>query len=1121
LNGIFTELTDIKTTITDCCADIQIDFDGVFTTLEDIRSSLTACCEDISGIFTVLNNLQISTTVDIDLSGIFTVLNNLTFTCFFDLVVNATVLTDLSGVYTTLEDIKTTLTDCCADIQIDFNGVFTTLEDIRSSLTACCDDISGIFTVLNNLQISTTVDIDLSGIFTVLNNLTFTCFFDLVVNATVLTDLSGVYTTLEDIKTTLTDCCADIQIDFDGVFTTLEDIRSSLTACCEDISGIFTVLNNLQISTTVDIDLSGIFTELTDIKTTITDCCADIQIDFDGVFTTLEDIRSSLTACCDDISGIFTVLNNLQISTTVDIDLSGIFTELTDIKTTITDCCADIQIDFDGVFTTLEDIRSTLTACCTDIAGIFTVLNSLELSCTLICDLNGVFTELTDIKTTITDCCADIQIDFDGVFTTLNSLELSCTLICDLNGVFTELTDIKTTITDCCADIQIDFDGTFTVLEDIRVTLTECCEEILIAIQNSTACAQSGITQAAIDAGGGFLVITATGNYSLKEDITAAGGSPNNAIIEIAVSDCTLDLCGRTIYGANGNTTNGIVTVTGLHNITIKNGNVIGIDGNGIKIDPNVVDLNLDTITTMTCGCFGILLLGDIADVEDLPDAVSNGYITNCQVIQCGSTLDDTVAACVSKKTMHRRLPGPTRFTLGGNGGLGVFGCKSLSFENCHFNENTNNSSNMYAAIVNSCQNIEFINCQFNDNMGQLDGVGLYLLDSRNTVVKDCIFARNTANTVTAVGVLLSGSFNNVFTNCKSLAHRGNNASGYLSITGNNNSFINCIATDMVADEAGGEASGFTIVAENNTTLLECQVLRVSAPNNRAIGFQIVANQMVLENCIAQRIAGSDAFAYSSRDNGGNKFLNCIGSDVEATVATEPGSGFLFQDETNNMIINCKALTITSAAAAVGFFDGFSSSSISANSAYENCIAENISGSTTYGYRTLNSNITYLNSQALQISGSDQLYAFYAEQANIIFNKCIAKNISGVTEIAGFFLNNPATNCSVIDSMVEQVNNSSGDAYGIALFGAVTCTIKNNHVTDVTGTGASIGYFDTATNSSTSVFMNNFAFNNGTNYSVTYPGAVALPTVSADLSAGTFPAAGATGGNVYNIDVNP
>ena len=201
-------LNAIKKLIINCCEDINIDFqatwsilanltfnvtatvdlsgvytalnaccNGTFTAISEVKNTLTVCCANINQEFqatwSILNAIQLTQTVD--LSGVYTSLN----AC-------------CNSTFTAIADVKNTLTACCATINREFQETWTILSNINlnvtatvdlspvlTALAACCN---GTFTALNDIKTTiteccagtfTAISAGLNGTFSVLKNLEY------------------------------------------------------------------------------------------------------------------------------------------------------------------------------------------------------------------------------------------------------------------------------------------------------------------------------------------------------------------------------------------------------------------------------------------------------------------------------------------------------------------------------------------------------------------------------------------------------------------------------------------------------------------------------------------------------------------------------------------------------------------------------------------------------------------------------------------------------------------------------------------------------------------------------------------------------------------------------------
>ncbi|MGE0206422.1 MAG: hypothetical protein AB7R69_01085, partial [Candidatus Babeliales bacterium] len=482
---------------------IDIDVNGIFTALEDIQISVSI---DLSGIFTVLefdfNNLQTIICekfeytwsalqkIDIDVNGIFTAIDN----------IDICPTVDLTGIFTALEfDFNNLQTIICAKfedtwsilqkIDIDVNGIFTAIDNIDICPTV---DLSGIFTALefgfhdtqtiicakfeDTWSILQKIDIDINGIFTAIENIN--------VNVSATVDLSGIFTALEfGFHDTQTIICAK----FEDTWTILQKIDI-------DVNGIFTAIENIDICPTVD--LSGIFTALEfgffNTQTIICEKFEDtwtilqkIDIDVNGIFTAIENINVNVSATVD-LSGIFTALefgfydtqtiicekfeDTWSILQKIDIDVNGIFTAIDNI-----DICP--TVDLSGIFTALEfGFYDTQTIICEKFEETWTILGEINENVLNLFEFtaNLIGTLTADLLDTQTIICAKfedtwtilqkIDIDVNGIFTAIDNIEVCPTV--DLSGIFTALEfgffDTQTII---CAK----FEDTWTILEKIDV----------------------------------------------------------------------------------------------------------------------------------------------------------------------------------------------------------------------------------------------------------------------------------------------------------------------------------------------------------------------------------------------------------------------------------------------------------------------------------------------------------------------------------------------------------------------------------------------------------------------------------------------------------------------------
>lgn len=187
---------------------------------------------------------------------------------------------------------------------------------------------------------------------------------------------------------------------------------------------------------------------------------------------------------------------------------------------------------------------------------------------------------------------------------------------------------------------------------------------------------------------------------------------------------------------------------------------------------------------------------------------------------------------------------------------------------------------------------------------------------------------------------------------------------------------------------------------------------------------------------------------------------------------------------------------------------------------------------------------------AHDLTGSGSACGYYKSNcSNILFNLCSTNhNINSAGYGAFGDLDINSTSCVCRDStyefnqgaqksagiclvgttdqtiekcIVRSNTSTAGTAYGIYLQGTNNsclvsqCTLKNN-----IGVSSSFGIRDDLA-SSTSFFLQNIAFNNGTNYTINYPLTISLPVITGSLSNVLVGLPGNRAVGLDNVNVTP
>jgi len=716
----------------------------------------------------------------------------------------------------------------------NLNQVLKLLSTITSKIGSvndpvCCDTILGI---LGNACECLGEDLSISCAIAELLDCcrgTFTSFENL--EELICDKFEQTWTILDDLKDTVTECCAEIFEEFRETWTILEDVKETT---CDKFEQTWTILADLNL------DNSGVFTVLDDLKDTVTECCEDIFEDFRETWTILEDIKETT---CDKFEQTWTILDEIEmkidnITVTAEVDFGPIFTVLDNI-------CVKIEDGFSGTFTAIEDLKEVM---CDKFEQTWTILDDIkEITCdkfeqtwTILANLDldnsGVFTVLDDLKLTLTECCADIFEDFRETWTILNEIEIkidnigTVTAEVDLSGVFTSINDLKETVTECCAEIFEDFRETWTILEDIKETTCDKFEQTWTVLDRISGALCNPII--INELGSSTLTISEPGLYKFKSSFEFSPGSAQPAI-EITSDNVTLDLCGFNL--SQGNSTSGVDGIriqggpsgTPRSNVCIQNGTINNFTRAGISVGTNAITpantacdrICITDMTIFACEIRGLELLGNSSS-EQITDAA----ITNCNINECCTSMsaDFGIQAVNMKNSIF------TNCQVSGSGVSSItFTPINISASNkCRFENvlvNCNTGDELVLVNIDSSENCTFIQCSCSDNIATNDLTGFVLTGDSSTtgnMIRNCIIQNNTTTNGPFIGFdVQENTVRNTLTSCIS---SNNTASGAVSTANSfgfnldqvlDSSFISCRAMYNRAsgDGTSNIAAGFNI----------------------------------------------------------------------------------------------------------------------------------------------------------------------------------------------------------------------------------------------------------------------------------------------------------------------
>jgi len=535
--------------------------------------------------------------------------------------------------------------------------------------------------------------------------------------------------------------------------------------------------------------------------------------------------------------------------------------------------CAELLAEFQGTFTVLNDITNSFSLFDSQLDILVLTTSILINSST---DLISSISALTEVTNNFTIQLESIEV------TTLATL---------------------TTLIECCSISNENFSGTFTSFQATWTILESIVQ---------MGCSAIPITQNQINQAGGTIQLTAPGNYFFTEDIISLG-SGTDPIIQIDSSNITLDLCGRSLSGIDGNKASGIFINTTTH-VTIKNGIIQDMLISGVMVNGGCTDIVLESITTLSCGLYGIQI-GDSVIGNPSPNlaTITDLRISECAALACGQLFLPTPVA----------FRGSSRFVLNYFGGLYAFNCTNLVIENSSFNENL--SGNVFGFFIANCNNCTLTNCLANNNRGVQFIQGGLITDSNNILLSKCQFNNNTGDptslSVTA-GISFAGVSNIEFNDCQASNNSAESGTGFFGSNCQNALFINCAALNNSG--SSNDSVGFSLIKSTGCQVTGCKAINNSSSSGEAIGFLFTRGfYSTFENC---------------------QSIGHIGNSL--------GAGFVFRAQTSSLITDCTANINEGVIVGYGILlDQDGGSVFSTNCVIKNNITSNNTGGTSFGIR--------------------------------------------------------------------------------------------------------------------------------------------------------------------------
>lgn len=370
------------------------------------------------------------------------------------------------------------------------------------------------------------------------------------------------------------------------------------------------------------------------------------------------------------------------------------------------------------------------------------------------------------------------------------------------------------------------------------------------------------------------LTISQPGFYQLSQTLAASPSSAGDAIILIAASNVILDLHGNPIVQNNATLgIDGVRINPGLTDVTIQNGVIRNVTGNGLAITSSDAQIQAINVMFENCGATGI-------NADGSAGAINNLAIAGCRFIGCGSNSTSTTILslinCIDGSINECEIAGSSNSVSTTFAPCSILSSSLIVVNDLRIEDNVSTASFFagFSDVANGA-------CTFNEivvqkNLDVTSTFAGFLISSLGSLYSNCLCTSN-SNGVNGsfYGFQITGSNNaqyNIFQNCGALSNISGAPLGLFGffIDAPNNSFFNCFALSNTNfnTNAGNTASIGTLTNVFAST--------VGFYLNGPVALFATLDQCVGANNIGGANGGTTAGLILQRLNGINTVGNAI-----------------------------------------------------------------------------------------------------------------------------------------------------------------------------------------------------------------------------------------------------
>jgi hypothetical protein len=395
------------------------------------------------------------------------------------------------------------------------------------------------------------------------------------------------------------------------------------------------------------------------------------------------------------------------------------------------------------------------------------------------------------------------------------------------------------------------------------------------------------------------LTISAPGIYTLEYDLFVPAPAPDTIIV-INSSNVTLDLGGRRIALSTGVAVlNGILINPNLTDVTIKNGTVGPLTGQGITVSAGCSRITIENVKCLETALQAINITGIFAVGGSITDIV----VQDLFIEDCGFNL-----------------------TVSGQGAMQFAVCNSLTIQNVHMVNLQNTTAlidfvglstvfctavlmrniSVKSGVVQGrfiginatvLQGARIESCSFTNNVGG-GFVGFLANSSTGLTLENYLAEGNFANApapgFVSDGIRLESTSQATIKNCLVSANRvrttlggGEAFSGYEFLQSSTISIEHCTATANVGEQ--NQCNGFFVTGPcASLNFIGCQSSFNSSPGGNAAGFAFVGDSAVY---------GCTFLDCYATGNAGNGLASSAGYIINPGATTGNRSNLLIKNQ--------------------------------------------------------------------------------------------------------------------------------------------------------------------------------------------------------------------------------